>query len=150
MDEIIRNLYEYRELKKGIFWFTCEFTRDGEADFSESEIIYLSIPCNCDGDLEGRVILNSRNGTTFTHKKSWKELVSNIKELRKHPWNYYPRGRVEIFNGKAKIYLNLMILDCPNFKDILKRKFNLNDVYIQVIPDNSRHYACYGQDSSIK
>ena len=57
LDEIIRNLYEYRELQKGIFWFTCEFTRDGEADFSESEIIYLSIPCNCDGDLEAELSL---------------------------------------------------------------------------------------------
>jgi len=146
INEIITRLYEYSELSKGIFWFTCIFS-DNKCDFSKTELIYLPFPT----DLNGQIIhpmefeYNSKDNTSVTHKNSWKDFVSNNKELRNRPWNYFPRGRVEIKNNRANIFINPNILQCPNFEKIIKNAFNLNHpgLSIKIHIDNSSHYNCY-------
>lgn len=76
---------ESKEPRKGIFWFV------NEGDPNDMEILYLDVPEN--PDFRG----NSKNGLTYTHEKTWKDLVSNCpNSIRNKHWNYFPRGRVEL------------------------------------------------------
>ena len=83
----------------------------------------------------------SRNGLTFTHKRLWPEISGKYK---KYPYNYFPRGRVEVDNkGRSVIYMNPNIPD-SSINDI-KREFGIrNDPIIKY--DNSSHYKCYLDD----
>lgn len=61
------------------------------------------------------------------------------------PFDYYPRGRVEIRNGKATIFLNLNIFN-NDIKNFLIRQFCLDNEAIKkvvMIADNSEHYRCH-------
>ncbi len=64
------------------------------------------------------------------------------KPYNKNDYNYYPRGRVEISNDRAIIYLNPNINKEQIINDI-KYKFGVtsdNISKIRVISDNSSHY----------
>lgn len=83
----------------------------------------------------------SKNGLTFTHKKLWPEISGSYK---KYPYNYFPRGRVEIDNkGRSVIYMNPNI---PNSAiNEIKREFGIRNEPI-IKYDNSSHYKCYLDD----
>ena len=55
----------------------------------------------------------SRSGDTYVHKKIWEYVRP---EACKKPYNYYPRGRVEVKkNGTVVVYMNPNIyLKYPN------------------------------------
>lgn len=61
-------------------------------------------------------------------------------------FNYYPRGRVQIANGKATIYANPNICTQDVMYFIIDM-FNLSGsngiTKIRIIPDGSDHYKCY-------
>lgn len=83
----------------------------------------------------------SNNGLTYTHEKLWPKIAGAYK---KHPYNYYPRGRVEIDNqGRSVIYMN------PNIPDSaipeIKTEFGIRCEAI-VKTDGSSHYLCYLDD----
>jgi len=57
------------------------------------------------------------------------------------PYNYYPRGRIEVKNNQIKMFIN------PNLaKDeiilYLKEKFEISEDVL-IIKDGSEHYKCY-------
>lgn len=91
-----------RREKKGIFWIV-----DRE-DLSANEPYLFRIPV----DLAGVPIyltpippLNSKHGDNYNHKKTWEECLTPELRLGK-PYNFYPRGRVEIKDTKsATIFL---------------------------------------------
>ena len=61
----------------------------------------------------------SKSGDSYVHRKIWKE----IKPRKcRYPYNYYPRGRVEI--------------------DEIMKKFGLVSI-AKIIYDNSSHYRSY-------
>lgn len=80
----------------------------------------------------------AKSGNTYNHKLLWpyvKPAGCN------KPYNYYPRGRVDITNsGKFRIYLN------PNIDESLipeiKVEFGIREDP-KVIYDYSEHYKCY-------
>lgn len=124
----INKLNESFSPHKGIFWFIPE---------NDYQMIYLDIP---DDDT---FIGNSKNGLTYTHEKTWKDLVTNQPSYIKNKlWNYYPRGRVELTNMTARVFLNpnINIEKCQ--KQIID-KFNLNQLIVKFIADGSSHYKCY-------
>lgn len=111
-----------KEASRGVFWVV-----DGEL---------LAFPF-MDEYMEGV----AKSGNTYNHKKLW----PNVKPKKcNKPYNYYPRGRVEITSyGKIIVYMN------PNVDDSLvpdiKRQFGLQgNVTIQY--DNSAHYFSYLDD----
>lgn len=72
-----------------------------------------------------------------SHKDVWKLVCG---EHKRKPWNYFPRGRVEIRNDKAIIFANP---DCFLYKDLenkIRNNFELGNVQIIYKADNSRHY----------
>lgn len=83
----------------------------------------------------------SKSGNTYNHRRLWKYVKP--KGCNK-PYNYYPRGRVEITSkGKPIIYLNPNIDD--SYISEIRKDFG---IYVEpkVICDNSNHYKCYLDD----
>lgn len=139
-----------REPLKGIFWFICFFNEKDECDFSETEILALTAPWGMDGDVTSKWNFNSRKRNSFNHKAAWESLVKHRKDIRKYGWNYFPRGRVEIAGRKALIYININIVRYDKFLHDIVEIFHLAGFDIRVIVDNSTHYYCHGDDSSIE
>jgi len=140
-----QNINEEKELCSGIFWV---ITDDSEA--RDYKLLIFEIPCDAYGNHRGthRIPLNSKNEKTYNHKRLWEDEIKNNSSHRpynKKAFDYYPRGRVEIANNRAIIYLN------PNINRVdivsqIKLKFGIsthNIPDIRVIADNSIHYQCW-------
>ena len=84
-------------MRKGIFW--C-----ANFDTECPELITVSAACDKNGDSKELVRFSSKSGNNFNHRPEWERLDRSITAGR--PFNYYPRGRVEIKNGKATVFLN--------------------------------------------
>lgn len=123
-------LNESSELYSGIFWI-----KDPDNPTNE---LFFPIPTDEYGNNSG--LFNSRNGLTYNHENTWKELHIN------KPFDYYPRGRVDIQNSVARIFLNPN-LNTEKVIDFIKKEFNLNEMNgikkIVVKPDFSIHYRCH-------
>lgn len=130
-------ILESHELSKGIFWVK-------DASNIEDTGIFLDIPCTSDGTPFDDSKLNAKTGTTYNHERTWSMLGNNVTGGK--PYNYYPRGRVEIANGKATIFANPNIAT-QQLIDWCTDKFNLTSVNgikkIRLIVDGSEHYKCY-------
>ena len=108
-----------KEMSRGVFWII-----DGEL---------LAFPF-----YEDSAVGIAKSGNTYNHKKLWSDIKP--KGCNK-PYNYYPRGRVDISNkGKAIIYMN------PNIDEslipLIKSEFGIRENPI-IRYDNSQHYKCY-------
>ena len=79
-----------------------------------------------------------------THEYIWNSKYKDSFGI--HPYNYYPRGRVDISAGKATIYLNPFI-NTQKVQEFIGREFNLTgDNGIKKVTfksDGSEHYKCY-------
>ena len=122
-------------MKKGIFWCT-----DRSAD--PPAFIIVSTECDADGNaLSEDICFSSKSGTNFNHRAEWARLDRKITGGR--PFNYYPRGRVEIRKCKAMIYLNPVLNEERTVSEI-KRLFDLKEssgiLMIRIISDGSAHY----------
>lgn len=111
-----------KEPSRGVFWIV-----DGKV---------LSFPFYEDTTSLGV----AKSGLTYNHKNLWPEVKP--RGCNK-PYNYYPRGRVELGKKFPIIYVN------PNFDKFdlaeVKKDFGLVDEP-KVIFDNSDHYKCYLDD----
>lgn len=56
-----------------------------------------------------------------THESVWNELSSKYGGV---PYNYYPRGRVEVYNGVAYININ-SILNNPRIIDKIRHMYEI-------------------------
>ena len=91
-------------LHKGVFWI-----KDAES-IDECSVCIKAL-CDKQGNFIDKPSINpdtlSKNKTNFNHQKVWKTLDKRITGNK--TFNYYPRGRIEIKNGKAIIYANVSI-----------------------------------------
>lgn len=134
-------LRESRDLSRGIFWIT-------DMDNIDNNKLYFQIPCDKNGNVQSQpnvsLDLNAKSGTTYNHERTWSQLGS--KYTHNKPFNYYPRGRVEIANGKATIYLSSHIAT-EEVKQWCIGKFNLTSVQgitkVRLVADGSAHYKCH-------
>ena len=106
--------------KRGVFWLID----DGEL-----------LACTYE---ENSVFGVSKSGNNYNHRLLW----DHVKPLGcNKPYNYYPRGRVEISNkGKPIVYMN-----CNIGEDSLKlimEAFELEEIP-KVHYDGSEHYKCF-------
>ena len=80
----------------------------------------------------------SKSGDSYVHRKIWEEI--RPRKCR-YPYNYYPRGRVEITSKNLCIlYMNPNIGE--EYMDEIMKKFGLVSVS-KIIYDNSSHYRSY-------
>lgn len=76
------------------------------------------------------------SGLTYNRKRLWQAIKPD-----KHPYNYYPRGRVDFTNkGKPVVYMNPNIDD--SYISLIKSEFGLRQEPV-VRYDYSNHYKCY-------
>lgn len=138
-------LKEDIQLYRGIFWIP-------DVNNVESSNLYFTIPCDFNGVINDPEFvipdsMSSVGSDNYNHKRVW--AVLDKKYTRGKDFSYYPRGRVEISNGIAKVFHSPRI---P--QDALKRfvvdKFNLtahNGIKkIKMIADGSEHYRCHLDD----
>lgn len=124
-------------MKKGIFWcdsFGCD----------SPHLIVVSVKCDADGKSDRPIDFSSKSGQNFNHKAEWQKLSRSV--TRGQPFNYYPRGRVEIKNRKATIYLNPDLNNTVVLNKIiedfeLKNQQGLKSIAVK--SDGSSHYHYY-------
>ncbi|MBO7453528.1 MAG: hypothetical protein J6U54_24605 [Clostridiales bacterium] len=127
------------ELYKGIFWIT-------DIDDWNAEQLMFRIPVTSMGEViePEKLDLNSKNVDNYNHRLLWESLPN--KNTHNKPYNYYPRGRVEIKRGKAVIYANPNIC-LDELINLLVKRFGLNKengiMEVALKPDGSNHYKCY-------
>ena len=131
-------LKESKDLYKGIFWIT-------DLEKIENNDLYFQIPCDSNGEITTlEFVSNAKSGTTYNHENTWKQLSK--KETQGKPFNYFPRGRVQIANGKATVFLSPHILT-DEIKHWIIDKFNLTSLngikQVKFVADGSNHYKCY-------
>ncbi len=124
-------------MKKGIFWY---------ANFGEEcpELITVSVACDKNGNSKEPVQFSSKSGDNFNHRLEWEKLDRTV--TAGQPFNYYPRGRVEIKNGKAIVFLNpILNKDCIVSKvmdEFGLRTEELTGVRIKSDGSNHYHFTC--------
>ena len=121
-------------MKKGIFWM---YVTVFDYDLYVHNIVPVMVECDNNGNPLEDVVFSSKSGDNFNHKIEWKKQTEY-----KYDYNFFPRGRVEIKNGKIKIYANPVIIAEEEAKNLIIETFELADVVEEIkwIADNSRHY----------
>lgn len=80
----------------------------------------------------------AKSGTTYNHEKLWEYVKPRGCN---HPYNYYPRGRVDVTNkNQPVIYMNPHV--DHSFLPQIKAEFDIVENPVIRI-DNSEHYKCY-------
>ena len=139
------NMSKNHDLCAGIFWIITD-----DCDLDEYMLLSFEIPCDVFGNPSGThtIELNAKSGNTYNHRKIWENEIKNKpihKPYNKMDYNYYPRGRVEIANDRATIFLNPRIFEPCVISEIEKR-FGLTQNNIserRVIADGAAHYECW-------
>ena len=106
--------------KKGPFWLISEIGSVG--NISHEKLLSCSVELS---------------QITPSHKEIWDSCRGNIKK----PWNYYPRGRVEVKKDKAIVYANSLCFEYADLSEQLRIAYNLGDLPLELKADNSAHYT---------
>jgi len=123
------NIDNDKLFNKGIFWVI------------DDELVYCSTPCDANGNpLEelARAAV-SKSGTTYNHKLYWATLPKSVTRCKEY--RYYPRGRVEVANGRAKLFLNPTICS-DEIKSVIAEAYGFAETEIDMFADGSGHYRC--------
>ena len=126
------------QIYKGIFWYNP----------TNKKLIVKKAKCNSDGKAIEHVEYSSKSDNKFNHTSEWSKLPQSV--TNGQPYNDFPRGRVEIKNNKAKVYLNPVLICtistqkeafCPI--SLIEKEFGLGlkTIRADIIPDNSKHYG---------
>jgi len=108
---------------KGIFWIIRDLLGD-------RKLLSVKVACDFYGQPLEHVCFFSKSGDNFNHRLEWSKLSSRLTQGKS--FNYYPRGRVEVRNGKITVFCH------PVFTQSLYRKWTIREF---AIPDNSRFVA---------
>ena len=125
---------------KGIFWIK-------DINDIRNTAVCIKEKCGLHGIFAGTRNMNenmlSKSKDNFNHQKAWNSLSKAITENK--PYNYYPRGRVEIRNAQAVIFANGNIAS-ERLKDWAVQEFGLtreNGIKaVTLKTDMSKHYLC--------
>ncbi len=123
------------DLGKGLFWLIK--TKEGTF-----QILCCKLLCFRDGVTIEEVETGHCENDGISHEQAWTKMAKE-ENTKNKPYNYFPRGRVQIKKGKATIYANPVLCNDSIIKAI-KESFGLtldNGINkIRVKADNSKHY----------
>ena len=136
---------------KGIFW--C-YSVCWDDDISCNHLLPVRVRCDMNGEPLEEAEFSAKSGENFNHEKEWEKLKEMARICRRYPYNYFPRGRVEVKGGAVKIFANLIIMEDDEAKKLIVEAFELSDINnIKWIADNSDHYRycmdAMGEDSGV-
>lgn len=121
-------------MQKGIFWMLPE---DG------GTVLKISVPCNAAGEsLDPAVCFSSKSGESFNHKAEWERLGRRV--TNGLPFDHYPRGRVEVKNGRVTIFLNPSLCETAALQRILAAFDLTASQNVRIVADGSKHYYFKG------
>lgn len=106
---------------QGAFWIRGNSVLDIKR--GNFKIDGIQIP----SDYEGHVT-TSKSKNSLSHKNLWKEFNSEEENI---PFNYYPRGRVTIYRGKAFIHIN-SLFNQPDIIDVIIDKYGIEKLDIEI------------------
>lgn len=122
-------------LGKGLFWLV-------KNDEGKIELFCIKILCYRDGETLEKIETGECESEKLNHERAWAKLDKQTTQGK--PYNYYPRGRVEIKKGKARIFMN-PILHQEEILEKIITSFGLTAenglTHIRVKHDNSYHYC---------
>ena len=126
------------KLAQGIFWI-----KDME-DMENNRKLCFFIYSDPDGTVLGsEQELNAKSGSTYNHKLVWDGIPRGL--TGGVEYDHYPRGRVQIRNGTATVYLNPHI-NTAAVQDFIEEEFALYPVNgikkVVFNSDGSAHYKC--------
>ncbi len=131
-------------MRKGMFWCV-------DADAPQPELITVSVSCSADGDTDPSAVFTAKSGMNFNHRAEWEKLDKRVR--RGVAYNFYPRGRVEVRNGRTTVFLNPDIDREPVLRAVCEA-FELLDEdapeEIAVKSNGSRHYRYGAQKNARK
>ncbi len=115
---------------KGIFWI-----KPG------GELLVLKVKCDSYGNLLEDIPpdMLSKSGGNFNHQNTWNALPKSVTGNKEY--NFFPRGRAEIRNGKAIIFTNYITEELKQkITDAfyLTAENGIGQVIFKI--DNSSHY----------
>lgn len=113
-------------LYKGLFWIK----QDERGRFIP---ITVMVECDADGNAVNNRIAPDKD--SFNHEKEWKIFEAMPSgEYHDLPYNYYPRGRVEINNKKAIVYFNPLL--CTEYiKWLITNEFGLWNIDVSFVAE---------------
>lgn len=119
---------------KGVFWYIPD----------KGDLIVKKVACDNNGTAMELTEYSSKSGDNFNHKIEWSKLLHSTTKGK--PYNFYPRGRVEIKRGTAIVYLNPALKE-PRIEEKIKSEFSLLDeaINIRFVADGSFHYEYFAE-----
>lgn len=114
---------------KGIFWYVPD----------EHKLIAVKFACDENGNTLDNINYYSESGEKFNYKTEWSKLHKSITNNK--PYNYYPRGRVEIKKGEATIFFN-PALNRFAIHNLIMSEFDLvgKRIIVKEVADSSKKY----------
>lgn len=106
---------------QGGFWIKGNSIR--EIKKGNFEIIGIKLPCYYNGEYTKL----DRSKSSLSHKRLWNEYNQGYEDK---PFNYFPRGRVAIYNGVAYIHLN-SLFNQPSIIDKIVNEYNLSKLELE-------------------
>lgn len=113
---------------KGIFWLL------------DGELLTIKVQCDGDGTPLEAAAFGAKSGENFNHRAEWARLPKSV--TAGLPFDYWPRGRVEIKKGRATVFLHPSLNREPVLRQI-RDTFRLDGaIPVRVVSDGSAHYRC--------
>jgi NAD-dependent DNA ligase len=103
---------------KGIFWCYVSCFDD---DLYAHTVLPVRVKCDINGKETENVEYSSKSGENFNHEIEWEKLAETSRKYRNKPFDFYPRGRVEIKNGKVRIFANPIIIEDDEAKALIEK-----------------------------
>lgn len=108
---------------QGGFWIKG----DSVDDIKSGRFTLIGAKFAC--DYQGKYIGNfDRSKSSLTHRRLWSEYAG---ELADKPFNYLPRGRVGVYDGKAYINMN-SLFNAPEIIDAIIERYHIGKLDIQL------------------
>ena len=105
---------------QGAFWIIGESVRDIKN--GNFKIIGIQLPC----DIQGNYLEDVGPKNSLSHKNLWNRKIK-YKVNPNVDFDYYPRGRVAIYNGNAWIHIH-SLFNQPNIIDTIVEIYNLHKI----------------------
>lgn len=86
-------------------------------------------------DYNGTIIQQINSKRSLTHKRLWDEKYKSQLNSDKE-YNYYPRGRVGIYNGLAYINIPKKCISAPHLIDMIRKYYGIEKLNYEVVPQD--------------
>lgn len=113
---------------KGIFWL------------AGGKLLTVKVLCDGNGAPLEAADFSAKSGENFNHRAEWARLPRSV--TGGLPFDYWPRGRVEIRRGRATVFLHPS-LNRESVLRLIRSAFRLDgEIPVRAVSDGSAHYHC--------